>query len=175
MSRRLMKEGLKALREQYDLSYMFKGLQKKSPVRTSDKNSTLRQNQIPPLNRKNVYKDTSVMTDLGIRRPKVTPFMAQNRAENWYKNLFSPAPAKPERLDPTAYNDMASSTHINKQMRDAEAYMLNNPNSLGSGAFKGRIDQNIKDDISKNLNDLPFDSDISRDLTLRSAGRRGSF
>ena len=172
MSRRLMKEGLKALKEQYDLSYMFKGLNKKSPVRTSDKNSTLRQNQIPPLNRKNVYKDTSVMTDLGIRRPKVTPFMAQNRAENWYKNLFSPAPAKPERLDPTAYNDMASSTHINKQMRDAEAYMPSNPKSLGSDAFKGRIDKNF---ISNNLNDLPFDSPISRDITLRSAGRRGSF
>lgn len=170
MSRRLMKEGLKALKEQYDLSYMFKGLNKKSPVRTSDKNSTLRQNQISPLNRKNVYKDTSVMTDLGIRRPKVTPFMDQTRGVNEYDSWFQPQ--KPERLDPTTYNDMASSTHINKQMRDAEAYMPSNPKSLGSDAFKGRIDKNF---ISNNLNDLPFDSPISRDITLRSAGRRGSF
>jgi len=172
MSRRLMKEGLKALREQYDLSYMFKGLQKKSPVRTSDKNSTLRQNQIAPLNRKDVYKDTSVMTDLGIRRPKVTPFMDRNRKVNEYDRLYLPQKQKPERLDPTTYNDMASSTHIVKQMKDMESYAINNPKSLGSGAFKGRIDKNF---ISKNLNDLPFDSDISRDLTLRSAGRRGSF
>jgi hypothetical protein len=174
-----MREGLKALKEQYDLSYMFKGLQKKSPVRTSDKNSTLRQNQISPLNRKNVYKDTSVMTDLGIPRPKVTPFMDQTRRANEYNNLFpnwkqkpERLDPKPERLDPTTYNDMASFMHITKQMKDMEAYATNNPKSLGSGAFKGRIDKNF---ISSNLNDLPFDSDISRDLTLRSAGRRGSF
>ena len=171
MSRRLMREGLKALREQIDLSYMFRAL-KKSPVRTSDKNSTLRQNQIPPLNRKDVYKDTSVMTDLGIRRPKVTPFMDQNRKVNEYDRLYLPQKQKPERLDPTVYNDMANSMHNAKQMRDMEAYIRNNPKSLGSDAFKGRIDKNS---ISNNLPDLPFDSDTSRDLTLRAAGIRGSF
>jgi len=170
MSRRLMKEGLKALREQYDLSSLLGGWPNKSPVRTSDKNSTLRQNQISPLNRKNVYKGTSVMTDLGIRRPKVTPFMDQNRKVNEYDRLYLPQKQKPERLEPNAYNDMSNSMLNAKQMSDAEAYILNNPKSLGSGAF--RID---KDSISNNLSDLPFDSLISRDLTLRSAGKRGSF
>ena len=170
MSRRLMKEGLKALKEQYDLGYMFKGLQK-SPVKPSDKNSTLRQNQIPPLNRKNVYKGTSVMTDLGIRRPKVTPFMDQTRVENEYYRLFKKS-NQPERIDPDTYNNMANISHNAKQMKDMESYMINNPKSLGNPVFKGRIDKNF---ISSNLNDLPFDSDISRDLTLRSAGRRGSF
>jgi len=73
-------------------------------------------------------------------------------------------------------NRQAMSAHKNEIQATAQEYMFNNPRSLADPTFKGRLtDPNTPEFIRNNLYHLPYDSKISRELTLRKLGKMGSF
>lgn len=76
----------------------------------------------------------------------------------------------------TPLNKQAMSTHRDEIRNTTQEYMFNNPRSLADPIFKGRLtDPNTPEFIKNNLKDLPFDSEISKELTLRKLGKMGSF
>ena len=92
-----------------------------------------------------------------------TPFMQQiDRAKSIipFKAITEPSVAKQSMSLPT-----------NNMVKNYLNYIKNNPETMTS-SNRPTIDYRV---IGGNLQDMPYDSDISRDLTLRSAGKRGSF
>ena len=82
---------------------------------------------------------------------------------------FHPFPVRP-------LNRQAMSADRIKTRITAQEYMFNNPRSLADPTFKGRFtDPNTPEFIKNNLYDLPYDSKISKELTLRKLGKMGSF
>jgi hypothetical protein len=181
MSKKLMQEGVKALREQFNTAAIARGA--KNIARGAKKFGK------GPDAFFGIRKGSH--NSLGVPRPDMKRIHSFGRIQGMQRNKVA-KPTAPTKLNPKEVNYSSMLSHIDQTSFDDDAYVHTNQGVL-SGGLSGLNFRDIPDErgigpfgnisnrgfITKSdagtMGDLPFDSPYSKKIWQRVTGRRGSF